>query len=439
MKIHDRFIPTTKGIGKCLPLSLLAISISAYSDELQQKAEFIEQQYSQMTPELVDRNQVLYAMERGKLAFDSGDYDTAASFFDQAIVGIEAVYSDHPGSQDARKLFHEEKEKPFKGETYERAMVFYYRGLLDLIKHDYENARASFESGLLQDSIGLNKDYIQDFASLEYLSGWAAKCAGFKDLSKQSFKRANKLNPQLVEPKADKRTLIIGESGVVPFKYYSTDYGGDLRYWQHPSDTLTLGLMEYGKSRVPVSDELYYQARTRGARIADQIAYNKANTKELAIGAANIGETISDVAFGLMDIANFIVPMSGYIVMGAVGLASSATSATLSAFSDSINAGVDIRQWKTIPNRMFITSSSNPAAKVTRYVSFVDENEQKLSSQVDVLAGKGKCQLVRATNLPLSFEQFSSWENMQLKLSTRTFPIYKTEKYWTKEQANDKK
>jgi len=442
MKIIKRKSAHTygKAVKRLFPLSLLSVSMSVISqsalatslpiDDTQHKIDHLEQQYTQVSAEFIDRNKVLYAMEQGKLAFDLGDYSTAASFFDQAIAGIETVYSNHPGAQDARKLFHEEKEKPFKGETYERAMVFYYRGLLDLINHDYENARASFESGLLQDSMGVSRDYIQDFASLEYLSGWAARCAGFKDLSQQSFKRASKLNPKLVKPKANKKTLILGESGIIPFKYHNVDYGGELQYWQHPIDNINLGLMKYGRTRQPISDEIYYQAKTRGARIADQIAYSKANTKEMGYELANIGEAISGIAFGLMDIANLIVPMSGYIVMGTVGIASQATSVTLSEFSNFINAGVDVRQWKTIPNRLFITSSSNNASKVTRYVSFVDEYNQPLASKATILTGTGKCQLVRATHGALNLDQFQYWESVQLKLSSRNYPIYKIPKFW---------
>ncbi|MDE1219531.1 hypothetical protein MCT05_00530 [Vibrio aestuarianus] len=185
--------------------SFLALPVNANARK--EQIEFVELQYQQLTQEQFSRNQVLYYMERGKLAFDGGDYRTAAQMFDNAIADIETVYSNNPEAEKARQLFNEEKVKPFKGETYERAMVYYYRGLLDLIAHDYENARASFERGLLQDSMGRNRDFVQDFAALEYLSGWAAKCAGFKEQSQSSFVRAKQLNPILTPPTANKKNV----------------------------------------------------------------------------------------------------------------------------------------------------------------------------------------------------------------------------------------
>lgn len=409
--------------------SIVAIPVSA--NTRQEQVEFVEQQYQQLTQEQFNRNQVLYYMERGKLAFDDGDYQVAAKMFDNAIANIETVYSNNPDAEKARQLFNEEKVKPFKGETYERAMVYYYRGLLDLIEHDYENARASFERGLLQDSMGRNRDFVQDFAALEYLSGWAAKCAGFKEQSQNSFVRATKLNPILTPPKANKKTLIIGESGIVPFKYYNTDLGGDLRYWPHPIDNILYSQMKYGRSSLSSAEELYYQANMRGARIADQIAYSKENIKQQA---ANFGEASQNIASASMAVAQItsLIPGLNLISLGLLGITSAglATTAAVSEFSDAIGSGVDIRQWKSLPNRIYFATSSHPATKTTRYISFVNQYGEKVDSDIEVLANKGKCQLVRANQATLSADQFANWEVVQLKLSGRAYPIYGDEKHW---------
>lgn len=409
--------------------SVLALPVNASARK--EQIEFVEQQYQQLTQEQFSRNQVLYYMERGKLAFDGGDYRTAAQMFDNAIADIETVYSNNPEAEKARQLFNEEKVKPFKGETYERAMVYYYRGLLDLIAHDYENARASFERGLLQDSMGRNRDFVQDFAALEYLSGWAAKCAGFKEQSQSSFVRAKQLNPILTPPTANKKTLIIGESGIVPFKYYNTDLGGDLRYWPHPLDNILYSQMKYGRSSLSSAEELYYQANMRGARIADQIAYSKENIKQQA---ANFGEASQNVASASIAVAQItsLIPGLNIISLGLIGITSVglATTAAVSEFSDAIGSGVDIRQWKSLPNRLYFATSSHPATKTTRYISFVNQYGEKVDSEIEVLASKGKCQLVRANQATLSADQFANWEVVQLKLSGRAYPIYGDEKYW---------
>ncbi|MEC8183119.1 MAG: hypothetical protein VX123_13805 [Pseudomonadota bacterium] len=49
-----------------------------------------------------------------------------------------------PAAGLARSNFAREDVKDFKGEPFERAMVFYYLGLSYLALGDFENARASF-------------------------------------------------------------------------------------------------------------------------------------------------------------------------------------------------------------------------------------------------------------------------------------------------------
>lgn len=419
-------------------LALGCISATVAADPVaDNKADLIEQKYQALKPDVFKRNEVLYYMEKGKIAFDQQEYDKAAQYIDKAIAGIELVYSHHPDAVKARQLMNEEKYKPFKGETYERAMAYYYRGLLDLMVNDYENARASFESGLLQDSMGQNRDFLQDFSTLEYLSGWAGRCAGFDDLSKQSFARAEKLNPALKAPPESKKTLIIGESGTVPFKYYNDDMGGELRYWQHPLDLMAMGQMKYGKSQLPVSEELYYQARTRGARLADQIAYAKANTKNLAASIGSSTQNLAGIAMAIVNITHLIPGLNliSLSLMG-VGSAGIAATAAVSEFTDAIGTGVDIRQWKTLPNRIFIASSGNTAPKTLKYISFVDQYNQPLLYTSTVLSDSGKCQLVRSVHSELAIPQLNSWEAVQLKLSVRTFPVYGIEKAW-KEVKND--
>ncbi|MDB5452966.1 MAG: hypothetical protein JWO33_1544 [Caulobacteraceae bacterium] len=81
-----------------------------------------------------ERNRVLNQMEIGARAFWRADYTTAKPALDDAIVHIGAVFDSNPNAANARKLWYDEGSKDFKGEPYERAMVFFYRGLIYL--HD---------------------------------------------------------------------------------------------------------------------------------------------------------------------------------------------------------------------------------------------------------------------------------------------------------------
>ena len=103
---------------------------------------------------------------------------------------IEAIYADNAKAEAARSKFTKENAKDFKGEPYERAMAYYYRGLAYLAEGDYENARASFKGGMLQDTLAANEKYNADFASLAFLEGWSSQCMGRKDAAASAFAEA---------------------------------------------------------------------------------------------------------------------------------------------------------------------------------------------------------------------------------------------------------
>ncbi|MEC7570830.1 MAG: hypothetical protein VX394_02160, partial [Pseudomonadota bacterium] len=124
------------------------------------------------------RNAVLNHGRIGFLAFELGRPRLAQAQLENAAQAIETVYADNPAAELARSNFAREDVKDFKGEPFERAMVFYYLGLSYLALGDFENARASFKAGEYQDSLSRAEKYQADFALLNFLAGWAAHCAG---------------------------------------------------------------------------------------------------------------------------------------------------------------------------------------------------------------------------------------------------------------------
>ena len=69
-----------------------------------------------------------------------------------------------PAAELARSNFAREDVKDFKGEPFERAMVFYYLGLSYLALGDFENARTSIKAGEYQDNLSRAEKYQADFA-----------------------------------------------------------------------------------------------------------------------------------------------------------------------------------------------------------------------------------------------------------------------------------
>ena len=69
------------------------------------------------------------------------------------------MYSNAEGAAKARSLWYEEGAKDFKGRALRARDGFYYRGLVYLTEADYENARASFRTALMQSSFAEEQRY----------------------------------------------------------------------------------------------------------------------------------------------------------------------------------------------------------------------------------------------------------------------------------------
>src|ERR1700675_1702871 len=90
------------------------------SDYLGDKPERLRPHYAVLLRQ-GQRNVVLNHMRAGLAAMELGAYPVAKESFDQALLGIEAVYADSETASQARKLWTAEAYKDFKGEPYERA------------------------------------------------------------------------------------------------------------------------------------------------------------------------------------------------------------------------------------------------------------------------------------------------------------------------------
>lgn len=169
------------------------------------------------------RNKVLNDMRLGIASIDAGRYDLAEQLFDDALMNIEAVYADNDQAKKARQLFVKEQTKDFKGEPYERVMAYFYRGLLYMRAGDYENARASFKGGMLQDAFAEEEQYRADFALMPYLQAWAARCSGNSSAAVDDIKEFQSLNKIAPVPTENDNVLVLVEAGFAPQKFSATD------------------------------------------------------------------------------------------------------------------------------------------------------------------------------------------------------------------------
>ncbi len=90
------------------------------------------------------------------------------------------------GDKEAEAFRQGEKEKVFKGDPFERAMVAFYLGILDYKSGKYDNALASCKTGLLADGGSKEERYQSDFAALYYLQSLVYRALGESDNATQA-------------------------------------------------------------------------------------------------------------------------------------------------------------------------------------------------------------------------------------------------------------
>lgn len=298
-----------------------------------------------------EHNAVLNFEKLGLAAMELGEYAEAEWAFDEALTRIEAVYGRDAITSAARSKWIGEGIKDFKGEPYERAMAYYYRGLLYLRAGDYENARATFMAGEFQDTLSEAEQFQGDFGLMNYLSGWASHCAGSPALADESFRIAEKIDPNLVRPATGQNTLLLADLGRGPVKMKRglenklltlvdvDDAGREEEAVVRVRNGRTVGqpvaLQELGN--------LYFQATTRGGRPFDAILGGKATLKDGLTNTASVGYLLTQSG----------VPAAA--VVGAVVLLATGMTAK------HVKPDADIRMWDTLPHRVSARAVSAPA------------------------------------------------------------------------------
>jgi len=312
------------------------------------------------------RNQVLNNMEFGLAAFRIGDYTAAKNAFDSAILDVSATYADNEAARKARSLWYEEGQKEFKGEPYERSMLFYYRGLLYLKDADYENARASFENAIMQDAFAEEDQNRSDFALMLYLAGWSAQKMGWNDRANQLYHELKNLRPDSPIPDPEHNVLVISESGFSPRKLADGVGHYQLVYRKGKNFSEVASKIDE-KTLYPVSD-IYWQASSRGGRAVDRIIEGKAKFKK---GAESFGSGLTSVTDNNV-VAGLAGGTAGYAAIAGIGVAAMAISANSKPRADT-------RYWKGLPDKVHVTTMKLPNKEKSFQVTYLDSQGEVIS------------------------------------------------------------
>lgn len=299
---------------------------------------------------------VLHTLQAGVAAVAEKQDGEAAALFDAALNHIEGMYANTENAAKARSLWYEEGAKDYKGEPYERAMAFYYRGLLYLAEGDYENARASFRGGLLQDAFAEEDQNRADFASLMLLEGWANQLNGDAAQAADAYKEVAGLRKGFQPPPAGANLLVVAELGGSPRKIGDGIGNSEIVYRRAkrtPERAATVSLDGKPHALLPTED-LFYQAATRGGRPIDRIINGKVAFQETT---AKIGDVLGTIA---SEGNVFRAAYGGTSGRALGGLA--AVGAIASIISANVKPRADVRYWNNLPESLHLLALKADAA-----------------------------------------------------------------------------
>lgn len=306
------------------------------------------------------KDRTLHRLQAGLLALKENNLAAAAGHFDEAIESIESVFSSAEGAAQARSLWYEEGAKDFKGEPYERAMAYYYRGLIYLIDADYENARASFRTGLMQSSFAEEQQYRSGFASLMFLEGWCAQLLGDRPQAREAYAEVASYRKDWVAPAEGANTLVIAELGGSPRKVGDGVGNHEIVYRparRMPEKRISVGTPSNPAVNLQAMEDLMFQATHRGPRAIDRIIDGKVSFQKASA-------TAGEIAGGLAAQGSLInAALGGSANRALGGLAAVGAIASIAAIN--VKPAADVRYWSNLPETLHFTTLDAASGAVT--------------------------------------------------------------------------
>ena len=313
------------------------------------------------------RDKVLWQYRLAAAAMRQGKYDVAKQNLDDALLTLGGIYGKDADAKKARSYFHAEAKKTFIGEPYERAMAYIYRGIIYWMDGEPDNARACFRSAEFEDSDAEQHQYAGDWVLPDYLDGLVTTKLGGD--GSDAFKRAQadakgvKLPPYNLNANA----IFFIEFGPGPTKYASGQYQEELRFSTVPSP-VTSAELNVDAFRIPIAptDDVAFQATTRGGRVMDHILGNKAVFKSATDTAGNVA-----LIGGLATAA-----ASNNRTAQEVGLGIAFAGLVSKVVSAATVPAADTRSWENLPRYLSFASVPLPPGQHVATIQFLDASGQ---------------------------------------------------------------
>lgn len=309
---------------------------------------------------------VLHLERLGLAAMEKQRFELARKAFDEAIVRVEAIYADDANAAKARSVFNGEKLKDFKGEPYERAMLYFYRGLLYAHEGDYQNARASFLAADRHDTLSSAEDkaFVGNFGLMKYLAGWASQCDGDATRAAQLIEESRAVDPKMLSlPVKPTNSVVLIDSGAAPIKWGDGEYKHVLKFKHGAGDDPAIVVKTADGtpiSNLTLAGDVTYQATTRGGREIDGILAGKAQFKDTAGTVGNISlaagsqVAMAGASYGNRNMAN-------------AGLAAMFIGLVAKGIEHASNPAADVRAWDSLPGRVMLSTEQDLAHRPIQF------------------------------------------------------------------------
>jgi hypothetical protein len=311
------------------------------------------------------RDKVLWEYRMAAAAMRRGQFELAKRQLDDALTTLQGVFGPDKEARKSRGYFHAEAKKTFIGEPYERSMAYIYRGMLYWMDGEPDNARACFRSAELEDSDTQDKQYAGDWVLPDYLDGLASvKLSGDgSDALKRAQASAKGLRLPPYDPKAN--VLVFFEFGPGPTKYATGEYAEELRFHYTPSPIRSARFhVDSLLAPVAPTDDVCFQATTRGGRAMDHILGNKAVFKKST-------DVAGDVAI-IGGAATLLADQGRHDAASAVGAGLMAVGIISKVLSSAATPEADVRDWDNLPHYLSLATFPLPPGQHTLTVEFLD-------------------------------------------------------------------
>jgi len=309
------------------------------------------------------RDRVLWEYRLAAAAMRQGKFDVAKQNLDDALLTLGGIYGKDADAKKARSYFHAEAKKTFIGEPYERSMAFIYRGIIYWMDGEPDNARACFRSAEFEDSDTEQRQYAGDWVMPDYLDGFITTQLGGD--GSDAFKRAQAAAKGVKLPPYNSKAnaIFFIEFGPGPTKYATGQYKEELRF-QAAHSPVTSAELKVASFQIPIAptDDVNFQATTRGGRVMDHVLGRKAVFKSATDTAGNMA-----LMGGLTTAA-----VSNNRTAQEVGLAIALAGLVSKVISAATVPAADIRSWENLPRYLSFASVPLPPGQHAVTVQFLD-------------------------------------------------------------------